>query len=149
MHEECRPSLTGWDLSGMMAAIDLHHEPVCRTTEIYDIWADGVLATKLDVMDLPVAQLPPEYPLAVGLPPSEPSGESTAPGPLTLTLSPKCGERGLFCCPLLPLRGEGSFTPLTHRFYPYELRKCLIYYLTYCYRTNPHLTWSSPATRKS
>lgn len=107
MHEECRPSLTGWDLSGMMAAIDLHHEPVCRTTEIYDIWADGVLATKLDVMDLPVAQLPPEYPLAVGLPPSEPSGESTAPGPSPLPSPPSVGRGVFFAVPCSHLGARG------------------------------------------
>lgn len=96
-----------------MAAIDLPHEPVCRTTEIHDARTDGVLATKLGVMDLPVAQLPPEDPLTVGLPPSKPSGKSTAPDPLTLTLSTPRGYPG----------GEGSFTPLTHRFYPHEIRK--------------------------
>ncbi len=125
VNEEFRTSLIGWDLSGMVATIDLHHEPVCRTTEIHDVRIDGMLAAKLGVMNLSVAQLPPQHPLTVGLPPSESSGEPTAPGPLTLTLSPKCGERGLFYCPVLPLRGEGSFRPLIHEVYPHNFRKSL------------------------
>lgn len=95
VHEECRPSLIGGDLSGMVAAVDLDHEPVCRTTEIHDVLrADGALPTKLGVMELPVAQLPPEYPLTVGLPPSKPSGTPTAPDPLTLPLSAPRGYPG-------------------------------------------------------
>jgi len=53
--EECRPSLIGSDLSSMVAAIELDHEPVCQTAEIYDVRADGVLPTKLGMIKLPVA----------------------------------------------------------------------------------------------
>jgi hypothetical protein len=74
LHEECRPLLIGSDLRSMVTTIDLYHEPVCRTAEIHDVRADGVLPTKLGVMELPITQLPPEYPLTVGLPSSQPSG---------------------------------------------------------------------------
>lgn len=92
----------------MVTAIELDHEPVCRTAEIHDVRTNGVLPTKLGVMELPVTQLPPEYPLTVGLPPAKPSGKPTAPAPLTRPLSPS--------------RGEGFFTPLPHRFYPEDER---------------------------
>ena len=55
VNEEFRTSLIGWDVSGMVATIDLHHEPVCRTTEIDNVRTDGMLAAKLGVMDLSVA----------------------------------------------------------------------------------------------
>jgi hypothetical protein len=93
--------LIGSDLSSMVAAIELDHEPVLRTAEIHNVRTDGVLPTKLGVMELPVTQLPPEYPLTVGLPPAKPSGKPTAPAPLTLPLSPS--------------RGEGSLMSLPHR----------------------------------
>ena len=82
----------------MVATIDLYHKPVCRTAEIHDVRADGVLPTKLGVIELPIAQLPSKYPLTVGLPSSQPSDKPTAPAPLTLPLSPS--------------GGEGSFTSL-------------------------------------
>jgi hypothetical protein len=36
----------------MVTPIELNHEPLCRTTEIHDVWADGVLPTKLSVKEL-------------------------------------------------------------------------------------------------
>jgi hypothetical protein len=107
LHEENRPSLVGPDLRGMMAAIELNHQPVCRPAEIHDVRANGVLPAKLGMMELPITQLPPEYPLTVGLPPAQPSGQSPAPIPLTLPLSPS--------------GGEGSFTPVLHRVCPQEI----------------------------
>jgi hypothetical protein len=91
LSEEGCPSLIGSDLSSMVAAIELDHQPVGRTAEIHNVRADGVLPAKLGVMKLPVPQLPPEYPLAVGLPPAKPSGQSTvhAPSPFP---SPHKGE---------------------------------------------------------
>ena len=46
--------LIGSDLRSMVTTIDLYHEPVCRTAEIHDVRADGVLPTKLGVMELPI-----------------------------------------------------------------------------------------------
>ncbi len=109
LHEECRPSLIGLELRSMVASIELNHEPMCRTTEIHDVRADGVLPAKLSVMELSVAQLPPEYPLTVGLPPAKLSGKPTAPTPLTLSLSPS--------------GGDGSLTPLPHERYPHKILK--------------------------
>lgn len=98
LHEECRPSLIGSKLRSMVAAIEFNHEPMCRTTEIHDVRVDGVLPTKLGVMELSVAQLPPEYPLTVGLPSAKLPGKPTALTPLTLSLSPGGGEGSL--CPI-------------------------------------------------
>jgi hypothetical protein len=55
LYKERRPSLIGSALLSMVAAIELNHKPVCRTTEIHDVWTDGVLPTKLGLMELPVA----------------------------------------------------------------------------------------------
>jgi len=95
--KERRTSLIGSDLSSMVPSIKFHHEPMLRTAKINDVWADGMLPTKLGLLKLPVAQLPPKYSFAIGLPPAKPSGKSTAPAPLT--------------CPLSPSRGEGSAMP--------------------------------------
>jgi hypothetical protein len=109
LHEECRPSLIVLELRSMVAPIEINHEPMCRTTEIHDVRADGVLPAKLGVMELSVSQLPREYPLTVGLPSAKLSGKPTAPTPLTLSLSPS--------------GGEGSLTPVPHQCYSHKILK--------------------------
>ena len=94
LHEDGCPFLIGSDPTSMVATIQFDHQPVGWTAEIHNVGADGVLSAKLDVMELPVLQLPPKYPLAVGLPSAKPSGQSTVHAPLTLPS---------------PHRGEGSF----------------------------------------
>jgi hypothetical protein len=109
LHEEGRPPLIGTDLRNMGAAIQRNHEPMGQTTEIDDVRTNRVLSTKLGLMELPIAQVPPEDALTVGLPPAKPSRTPRPPAPLTLTLS--------------PLGGEGALTLLLHRVFLQKDRK--------------------------
>jgi hypothetical protein len=64
----------GLRMKNMLPAIELYDQTLLRATEIHDEPSDGILATKLETVQLSAPQAKPERTFCVGLPtPESPS----------------------------------------------------------------------------